>query len=119
MKRFTVVYKQALFQRSMSSQAQMQLSVKIGAMVRFQIDTGVYKPTKLLQRTSCKHQYSQLENIKILGHGGKSLPLVNNQTVAYDLLKTQFNLLVRTMAFSIIPLFAVLRNWPKIFQSRK
>ncbi len=89
-KRFTVVYKKALFQRTMSSQAQVQNSVlKSGQWYRFQIDTtGVYKLNKsFFNALGVNTNTVNPKNIKIFGHGGKSLPLANNQTVAYDLIE--------------------------------
>jgi len=89
-KRFTIDYKQALFQRSMSSQSQVQNSVlKTGQWYRFQIDTtGVYKLNKsFFNALGVNTNTVNPKNIKIFGHGGRSLPLVNNQTVAYDLIE--------------------------------
>ena len=89
-KRFTVTYNKALFQRSMSSQSQVQNSVlKTGQWYRFQIDTtGVYILNKnFFNALGVNTNTLNPKNVKIYGHGGKSLPLINNQTVAYDLIE--------------------------------
>ena len=116
-KRFTVTYNKALFQRSMSSQSQVQNSVlKTGQWYRFQIDTtGVYILNKnFFNALGVNTNTLNPKNVKIYGHGGKSLPLINNQTVAYDLIENAVQFVGEEDG-----VFTFLCYWPKIFQSRK
>ena len=89
-KNFTISYKRAISQRRARSQPTLQSSVlNTGQWVRFQVDTtGVYKLNKSFFNTlGINTSNTNPKNIKIFGHGGKSLPLVNNQTIAYDLIE--------------------------------
>ncbi len=89
-KRFTISYKKNTFQRVMSANAQLQSSVlKSGQWYRFRVDTtGVFKLTKKFFRDlGINTGTVNPKNIKIFGQGGKSLPLVNNQTIAFDLIE--------------------------------
>ena len=88
--RFTISYNRALFQRGTTSQTQIQNSVlKSGQWYRFQIDTtGVYILNKnFFNALGVNTSTVNPKNIKIYGHGGKSLPLANNLTIAYDLIE--------------------------------
>ena len=89
-KRFTISYKKNTFQRVISANAQLQSSVlKSGQWYRFRVDTtGVFKLTKNFFRDlGINTGTVNPKNIKIFGQGGKSLPLANNQTIAYDLIE--------------------------------
>ncbi len=89
-KRFTISYKKNTFQRVMSANAQLQSSVlKSGQWYRFRVDTtGVFKLTKNFFRDlGINTGTVNPKNIKIFGQGGKSLPLANNQTIAFDLIE--------------------------------
>lgn len=89
-KRFTISYTRNALQRVMNSSVQLQNSVlKSGQWYRFSVDTtGVFKLNKTFFRAlGINAETVNPKQIKIFGHGGRSLPLVNNQTIAYDLIE--------------------------------
>jgi hypothetical protein len=63
--------------------------LKSGQWYRFQVDTtGVFKLNKnFFKDLGINTGTVNPKSIKIFGHGGKSLPLKNNQTIAYDLIE--------------------------------
>lgn len=89
-KRFTISYSRNNSQRLINTDTQTGSSVlKSGQWYRFQVDTtGVYRLNKdFFRELGINTGTVNPKNIKIFGHGGKSLPLVNNQTVSYDLIE--------------------------------
>jgi hypothetical protein len=64
-------------------------ALSTGQWYRFKIDTtGVYKLDKsFFNSLGINVQNLNPKKIKVYGHGGKSLPLKNSETVSYDLIQ--------------------------------
>ena len=69
--------------------------LKSGSWYRFAIDTtGVHKITKnFLNSLGINTATINPKNIKIYGHGGKSLPLLNSETLSNDLIENSIQVI--------------------------
>ncbi|MDA7727867.1 type IX secretion system sortase PorU [Flavobacteriaceae bacterium] len=88
--RFSVSYRiNALSSRASSTTSVVSSNLKSGNWYRFAIDTtGVHKLNKnFLNSLGVNTSALNPKNIKIYGHGGKSLPLLNSDTVSNDLIE--------------------------------
>ena len=88
--RFSVSYRiNALSSRAPSTTSVVSSNLKSGNWYRFAIDTtGVHKLNKnFLNSLGVNTSALNPKNIKIYGHGGKSLPLLNSDTVSNDLIE--------------------------------
>ena len=88
--RFSVSYRiNALSSRASSTTSVVSSNLKSGNWYRFAIDTtGVHKIKKnFLNSLGVNTSALNPKNIKIYGHGGKSLPLLNSDTVSNDLIE--------------------------------
>ncbi len=73
-----------------NSNVQLQnSSLRTGQWYRFAVDTtGVYKLDKgFFNSLGINTANLNPRKIKIYGHGGRSLPLLNNETISYDLIE--------------------------------
>ena len=90
MTRFTISYRMNAQNRRTSSTASISSSnLKSGDWYRFAVDTtGVHKLNRnFLNSLGINTSSINPKNIKIYGHGGKSLPLLNSDTVSNDLIE--------------------------------
>ena len=90
MTRFTISYRMNSQNRRTSSTASISSSnLKSGDWYRFAVDTtGVHKLNRnFLNSLGINTSSINPKNIKIYGHGGKSLPLLNSDTVSNDLIE--------------------------------
>jgi hypothetical protein len=88
--RFSVSYRiNALSSRASSTTSVVSSNLKSGNWYRFAVDTtGVHKLNKnFLNSLGVNTSALNPKNIKIYGHGGKSLPLLNSDTVSNDLIE--------------------------------
>ena len=88
--RFSVSYRiNALSSRASSTTSVVSSNLKSGNWYRFAIDTtGVHKLNKnFLNSLGVNTSALNPKNIKIYGHGGKSLPLLNSDTVSNDIIE--------------------------------
>ena len=88
--RFTISYRLNSQNRSASRITSLSNSnLKSGDWYRFAVDTtGVHKLNKnFLNSLGINTSAINPKNIKIYGHGGKSLPLLNSETVSNDLIE--------------------------------
>ena len=87
---FSVSYNQNTLKETESKINQLQHSVlKNGQWYRFAIDTtGVYKLNKgFFESLGINTGSLNPKTVKIYGHGGRSLPLQNSQTVSFDMIQ--------------------------------
>ena len=87
---FTVSYASSSNNKLSSSGTSLQSSaLKTGQWYRFAIDTtGVHKLDKgFFDALGVNTDVINPKKIKVYGHGGQSLPLVNNETQSYDLIQ--------------------------------
>ena len=90
MTRFSISYRMNAQNRRTSSVASLSSShLKSGDWYRFAVDTtGVHKLSRnFLNSLGVNTSNLNPKNIKIYGHGGKSLPLLNSETVSNDLIE--------------------------------
>ena len=88
--RFTISYRLNSQNRRASRTTSLSNSnLKSGDWYRFAVDTtGVHKLNKnFLNSLGINTSVINPKNIKIYGHGGKSLPLLNSETVSNDLIE--------------------------------
>ncbi len=88
--RFSISYRTNTQNRRASSTASLSSShLKSGDWHRFAVDTtGVHKLNKnFLNSLGINTNTLNPKNLKIYGHGGKSLPLLNSDTVSNDLIE--------------------------------
>ena len=88
--RFTVEYRLRTQTRISSINTTISSSsLKSGDWYRFKVDTtGVHKLTSnFLRSLGVNTATINPKNIKIYGHGGKSLPLLNSDTQSYDMIE--------------------------------
>ena len=88
--RFTISYRMRSQSRRASSSVSISSShLKSGNWYRFAVDTtGVHKLNKnFLNSLGINTNSINPKNIKVYGHGGKSLPLLNSETVSNDLIE--------------------------------
>ena len=94
--RFTVEYRMRTPRRTSASNTPISSSfLKSGSWYRFAIDTtGVHKITKnFLNSLGINTATINPKNIKIYGHGGKSLPLLNSETLSNDLIENSIQVI--------------------------
>ena len=94
--RFTVEYRMRIPRRTSASNTPISSSfLKSGSWYRFAIDTtGVHKITKnFLNSLGINTATINPKNIKIYGHGGKSLPLLNSETLSNDLIENSIQVI--------------------------
>ena len=87
---FNISYNALTTYKSINSNSQIQSSaLKTGNWYRFAVDTtGVYKLDKdFFNSLGVNTSNLNPKKIKLYGHGGKSLPLINNETVSNDLIQ--------------------------------
>jgi len=88
--RFSISYRlNAQNRRTSSATSLMSSNLKSGDWYRFAVDTtGVHKLSRnFLNSLGINTNNLNPKNIKIYGHGGKSLPLLNSDTVSNDLIE--------------------------------
>ena len=88
--RFSISYKSnTQSRRATRTNSLTSSNLKSGNWYRFAIDTtGVHKLNKnFLNSLGINTSSINPKNIKIYGHGGKSLPLLNSETVSNDLIE--------------------------------
>ena len=88
--RFTVEYRMKTQTRTSSINTSLSSSsLKSGSWYRFKVDTtGVHKLTSnFLRSLGVNTSIINPKNIKIYGHGGKSLPLLNSDNQSYDMIE--------------------------------
>jgi hypothetical protein len=94
--RFSIAYRMKPQLRSSSSSNFVSSSVlKSGSWYRFAVDTtGVHKLNKsFLNSLGINTSSINPKNIKIYGHGGKSLPLINSETLSNDLIENSIQVI--------------------------
>ena len=87
---FTLSFAPSPSNRSFNSSTSLQSSaLKTGQWYRFAIDTtGVHKLDKgFFDALGINMDVINPKSIKVYGHGGQSLPLVNDETQSYDLIQ--------------------------------
>ena len=94
--RFSISYRIKTQNRRASRTTSIQSSnLKSGNWYRFAVDTtGVYKLNKnFLNSLGINTNSINPKTIKIYGHGGKSLPLLNSETVSNDLIENTIQII--------------------------
>ena len=94
--RFTIDYRMRIQRRTSASNTFISSSsLKSGSWYRFAVDTtGVHKITKnFLNSLGINTATINPKNIKIYGHGGKSLPLLNSETLSNDLIENSIQVI--------------------------
>ena len=94
--RFSIAYRMKSQLRILSSSNFVSSSVlKSGSWYRFAVDTtGVHKLNKsFLNSLGINTSSINPKNIKIYGHGGKSLPLINSETLSNDLIQNSIQVI--------------------------
>ena len=89
---FSVNYKVIKRKKSTNLNSELQNSIlRSGKWYRFAIDTtGIYKLNKnFFNSLGINTSNLNPKKIKIYGHGGQSLPLVNNETISYDMIQNR------------------------------
>ena len=94
--RFTIDYRMITQRRTaLNYMSSSSSSLKSGLWYRFAVDTtGVHKINKnFLNNLGVNTATINPKNIKIYGHGGKSLPLLNSETLSDDLIENSIQVI--------------------------
>ena len=94
--RFTIDYRMETQRKKSTNNMSVSSSLlKSGSWYRFAVDTtGVHKLTKnFLNSLGVNTASINPKNIKIYGHGGKSLPLLNSETLSNDLIENSIQVI--------------------------